>query len=141
MQRDYILRLIEQAAVILRHLIQRVRERTVDGAALRQDLQRASHLGGLDLDLLRLCHPDGLLQLVSPGGEIEPSRAWLAAEVLYLDGLAADAGGEPDVALERFGKAALLYHVIQPGWILPTGFPEAAERLRDIAARRHAASG
>jgi hypothetical protein len=141
MQRDYILRLIEQAAAILRLLLQRVRERTVDAAALRQDLQRASHLGGLDLDLLRLCHPDGLLQLVSPGGEVEPSRAWLGAEILYLDGLAADALGEPDTARDRYSKAALLYHVIQPGWGLPTGFPEAAERLQDIEARLHAASG
>jgi hypothetical protein len=138
MQRDYILRMIEQAATILRALLRRVLERGVNAADLRQDLQRASYLGGLDLDLLRLCDRQSLLRLVSPAGEVEPSRAWLAAEVLYLDALAADGDGLADLALDRFGKAAALYALLQPGWGLPTGFPEAAERLRDITARLEA---
>ena len=135
MQRDYILRLIEQAATILRHLLQRVREQSVDGAAFRQDLQRASRLGSLDLDLLRLCDAQTLLQLVAPTGEVDPSRAWLAAEVLYLDALAADAEEQFGAARERYRKAAALYALVQPGWVLPTGFPEAALRLQDIEAR------
>jgi hypothetical protein len=135
MQRDYILRLIEQAAAILRHLLQRVRERSVDAATLRQDLQRASHLSGLDLDLLRLCDLPSLLQIVSPAGEIDPSRVWLAAEVLYLDGLALDPDGQAEGAVDRFGKAAALYALVQPGWVLPTGFPEAATRLQDVESR------
>jgi hypothetical protein len=135
MQRDYILRLIEQAAAILRHLLQRVRERSVDAATLRQDLQRASHLGGLDLDLLRLCDAQTLLQIVAPAGEIDPSRVWLAAEVLYLDGLALDPEGQTDDAIDRFGKAAALYALVQPGWVLPTGFPEATARLQDVESR------
>jgi len=135
MQRDYILRLIEQAAAILRHLLQRVRERSVDSAGLRQDLQRASHLGGLDLDLLRLADPQSLLLIVAPAGEIDPSRVWLAAEILYLDALALDADGEAEAAIDRFGKAAALYPLVQPGWGLPTGFPEAATRLQDVESR------
>jgi hypothetical protein len=135
MQRDYILRLIEQAAAILKHLLLRLRERGVDAAGMRQDLQRAAHLGSLDLDLLRICDENGLLQLVAPAGEIDPSRTWLAAEILYLDALAEDAEGAPAVARERYGKAAALYHLVQPGWVLPTGFPEAVTRLREIESR------
>jgi len=135
MQRDYILRLIEQAAAILKALLRRLRERSADAAGARQDLQRAAHLGSLDLDLLRICDEHGLLQLVAPAGEIDPSRTWLAAEILYLDALTADAEGAADVARERYGKAAALYHLVQPGWVLPTGFPEAATRLRDIETR------
>ena len=72
---------------------------------------------------------------MSPGGEVDPSRVWLAAEILYLDALTADAEGRTDAALDGYGKAAALYPLVEPGWVLPTGFPEASERLRDIAAR------
>jgi hypothetical protein len=133
-QRDYILRLIEQAAAVLREMLARI------GRSARRDdvargLRRAASLGGLDLDLLRLSDDATLLQLVTPGGEPEPARTWLAAESLYLDGMAAQLDGAADDARASLAKALLLYQLVQPGPFLPAGVPEAAERVRDIERR------
>jgi hypothetical protein len=131
-QRDYVLRLIEQAGTILKLLLRRILERSASRDELGRDLQRAAHLGGLDLDLLRLCDADGLLHLVAPGGEPDPSRTWLAAETLYLDGLAAELDDRPAEAAQSFAKARALFGMLQPDWVLPTGFPEATARIADI---------
>jgi hypothetical protein len=135
MQRDYILRLIEQAGTILRVLLQRVMGRSVSRAELSSDLQRAAQLGGLDLELLRVCDGEGLLQVIAPTGEADPSRTWLAAETLYLDGLAGDLDGDHAAARISYVKAASLFRIMQPTWVLPTGFPEAAIRLKEIDER------
>jgi hypothetical protein len=135
MQRDYILRLIEQAGAVLRRLLDRVLARSASREEVARDLRHAAHLGGLDLDLLRLCDGPTLVQLVTPGGEPEPARTWLAAESLYLDGLAADLEGAGDDAERSLAKALMLYRMIEPGPLLPTGIPEATERVRDIETR------
>jgi hypothetical protein len=135
MQRDYILRLIEQAGAVLRQLLARVLGRTATRAEVARDLRRAAQLGGLDLDLLRLCDGATLLQLVTPAGEPEPARTWLAAESLYLHGLAADLEGADDEAAASLAKALMLYSLIEPGPLLPTGIPEATQRVRDIEER------
>jgi hypothetical protein len=141
MQRDYILRMIEQAGTILKHLLRRIRERSASRAELAADLQRAAHLGGLDLDLLRLCDADGLRHLVAPGGEPDPSRIWLAAETLYLDALAAQLDGQTVDAAMTFAKARALFGMVEPTWVLPTGFPEATVRIQDIDERLRALAG
>lgn len=135
MQRDYILRMIEQAGTILKVLLQRVLARSTSRADLTGDLQRAAHLGGLDLELLRLCDADGLLHLVAPGGEGDPSRIWLGAETLYLDGIAAQLDGQAAEAAAVLARARALFGMVEPTWVLPTGFPEAVERIRDIDVR------
>ena len=85
MQRDYILRMIEQAGTVLKGVIARLRGGGIGRSELTPDLARAAQLGGLDLELLRVCDSSGLLQLISPTGEADPSRTWLAAETLFLD--------------------------------------------------------
>lgn len=135
MQRDYILRLIEQAGTILKQLLRRLSGGQVRRAELTPDLARAAQLGGLDLDLLRVCDGEGLIQLVAPTGEADPARTWLAAETLYLDGLAAEIEGDAAAAQASLGKAAALFRIVAPTWILPTGFPEAGERIVDIEGR------
>jgi hypothetical protein len=132
MQRDYILRMIEQAAAVLRAVLARLTRAGADAADVRSDLQRAAHLGGFDLDLLRVVDVPGVLSMLAPGGETEPGRTWLAAEVLFLDGLAAHRSGNTDATAVSFAKARLLYGMLEPTAVLPTGFPEAAERLREI---------
>ena len=84
MQRDYILRLIEQAGTALKRLFARL-EGGARHAELMADLQRTAQLGGLDIDLLRMCDAQGLLHVVAPTGEPDPSRTWLAAETLLVD--------------------------------------------------------
>jgi hypothetical protein len=132
MQRDFILRLIEQAGTALKLVLGRLREGGVQHSDIAPDLQRAALLGGLDLDLLRVCEGDGLLQLIAPTGDAEPAHMWLAAEVLFLDALAQEADGNAPLAHESFYKAASLYRMLEPTWALPTGFPEATDRIAEI---------
>jgi hypothetical protein len=134
-QRDYILRLIEQASLALKQALARILGRTGPRAEIAQDLRHAAQLGGLDLDLLRLFDGETLLQLITPGPEPEPAHVWLAAETLYLDGLAADFEGSDDEAAATLAKALLLYRLVAPGPALPSSVPEAAERVRDIEER------
>lgn len=133
--RDYILRLIEQAAAALRAALNRLRKKGADRDTVTQDLRQAAHQGGFDLDLLRLFDGPTLVQAVAPGGEPEAGRAWLAAETLYLDARAAEDGGAAGEAKVTYAKALLLYRLLEPTWVLPTGFPEARERIADIESR------
>ncbi len=135
MQRDFILRLIEQAGTALKMVLARLREGGVRHSDIAPDLQRAAQLGGLDLDLLRVCEGDGLLQLIAPTGEAEPARTWLAAETLFLDALGQEADGNVSFAHESFHKAASLFRILEPTWVLPTGFPEASDRIEEIESR------
>jgi hypothetical protein len=133
-QRDYILRMIEQAAAVLRVLLNRILGREADAAQVSRDLRRAAALGGLDIDLLRLGDADTVLRMVSPGGEPEPGRTWVAAESLFLDAVAAQLDERLEDAAASFAKARLLYGLVGAAQ-LPSGFPEVAERIRDIDAR------
>jgi len=135
MERDYILRLIEQAGTVLKHVLGRILAGSADRAALDRDLQRAAQLGGLDLDLLRICDAEGLLQMVAFTGAPDPSRTWLAAETLYLDAIAAADDGDAQAARRGHEKAAFLFRLMEPTWVLPTGFPEASIRLAEIDQR------
>lgn len=141
MQRDYVLRLIEQAGAVLRALLARILGRQAGRDEVARELRRAARLGGLDLELLRLCDGPTLLQLVTPGGEPEPARTWLAAETLYLDGLAAELDDAPADAQASFAKALMLYRLIQPPALVPGGIQEAGDRIRDLEARLLDAGG
>ncbi len=133
--RDYILRLIEQAAAVLRLVLSRLGKRGAPRDEISRELRRAAHLGGLDLDLLHLFDGPTLVQAVAPGGEPEAARTWLAAETLYLDGLAAEEAGSEDEARHAYAKARLLYGLLQPSVVLPTGFAGARDRIADIEDR------
>jgi len=135
MQRDYILRMIEQAGTILKHLLARVLGRSADREQIARDLRRAAQLGGLDLDILRMCDGPTLVQIVAPGGEPDPSRAWLAAETLYVDGVEAELDGRGADAASVFSKALALFRLVAPDAVLPSGFPEANARIVEIEGR------
>ena len=132
MQRDYILRLIEQAGLVLRQLLQRIQAEPVARDERTYELQRAAQLGGLDLDMLRLSDIEGLWHQVALTGEADPARTWLAAETLYADALATEIDGNKDLAVEAYLKAASLFRLMEPTWVLPTGFPEATLRIEEI---------
>lgn len=135
MQRDYILRLIEQSGTVLKQLLQRIQAEPVTQEERTQELKRAAHLGGLDLDMLRLSDVDGLWHQVALTGEADPARTWLAAETLYADALANETEGNTEAAVNAYVKAASLFRLMQPTWVLPTGFPEATERVEEIDKR------
>ncbi len=134
-QRDYILRMIEQAATILKHLLRRVLTQGATRDEMTGDLRRAAQLGGLDLDLLRVSDVPSLSHVVTLMGEPDPGRTWLAAEMLYLDAVSEDRAGDVDAAMVSYAKAGSLFRMIKPTWILPSGFPEASLRIEEIDAR------
>jgi hypothetical protein len=57
------------------------------------------------------------------------------AETLYLDGLEAQLDDRPDEARASLAKARLLFRLLEPDAVLPSGFPEASARLREIEDR------
>jgi hypothetical protein len=132
MQRDYILRMIEQAAAVLRAVLARLMRPGGDTADVTADLERAAYLGGFDLALLRVCDVPSVMPMLAPGGEPEPGHTWLAAEVLFLDGQMARIRGDVTAAVTSFTKARVLFGLLEPSAVLPTGFPEATERLSEI---------
>lgn len=131
MQRDYILRLIEQAALV----IARIRQRILGGdvTTARDELRAEASRHGVDLALARALDPHSLLLLLSPTGEPEPARCWLIAELLYLDGLQAQTAGELDQALRSYENALRLFLALDPSVI--GGIPEAADRVAELERR------
>jgi len=134
-QRDYVLRLIEQMGAALAALRKRILGRGVAAGEVHDELAGLADRSGFDLALLRGFSGETLHMLVSPTGEVEPARCWLMAELLYLDGLQALAEDRSEDAREGLEKARLLFGLIEPGGGMLVGFPEAAERIREIDER------
>lgn len=134
-QRDYILRMIEQAGAILVALRQRILRRTIQPSEVQAELRSTLQQVGFALDLAQLADAASLERMVAPTGELDPARGWLVAEVLYLDGLEAQLGGKEVLARASFEKALRLFRLFDPRNPIPSGFPEALERMRDIETR------
>jgi len=138
-QRDYILRLIEQMGAVLAELRRAILGRTRDDteserAAADQTedvLRRAAGEAGMDLSLARAASADALPAMLSPGGEVDPMRCWLLAEVLMTDGVQRWHEGSSEAARSSLAKAAVLFKLTGPGFHL-AGFPEARDRLEEI---------
>lgn len=140
-QRDYILRLIEQMGAALIELRNRILGRKADPQRVHQELSGLAGQAGYDLALLRGFSGETLHMLVSPAGDVEPSRCWLIAELLYLDGLQAQVEERGADAREGLQKARLLYQLIEPAGGMLVGLPEAADRIVDIDRRLEALAG
>ena len=65
-----------------------------------------------------------------PTGEVEPTRCWLMAEILYLDGLEASVSDR--AAEDSLLKARALFDMVRPAGGLLVGWPEAAARIAEI---------
>lgn len=133
-QRDYILRLIEELGVILIAL----RKAIMRGAAGREEveatLRRATSAAGMELELARALSADALPSMIAPTGEVEPARCWVLAEALMTDGADLMQRGEPETARSSLAKAAVLFKLVAPWGAYLTGFPEARERIEEIEA-------
>ena len=140
-QRDYILRLIEQAAAALRRALDLILGRKGSPDEVAEQLRAALGVTGLDLDIVRVLDGEALLLLIAPTGEAEPGRCWLVAEALYLDGLEADLDDRAREARASFAKALMLFRLLEPDAVLPRGFPEATARVREIEERLEAMDG
>jgi len=134
-RRDYIMRMIEQLGAMLAALRKRMLGQEVSRAEAADTLREAARLGGLDYDLARAMAPETLLMMVAPGGEVDPGRCWLLAELSYLDGLDADLADDAAEARDSFERAGYLFGLLQPIVGNFLGIPESRERLRDVEER------
>jgi hypothetical protein len=134
-QRDYILRMIEQVGAILVALRERILGRAVTSGQVESQLRSTLQQVGFDLDIARLADPASLEQMVAPTGELDPTRGWMVAEALYLDGLEAQIDDRADQARASLEKALRLFRLFDPRYLIPTGFPEAKERIEEIEER------
>lgn len=130
MQRDYMLRMIEQMAAA----IARLRKRILGGdPGSGEELQQTASMYGVDMHTARAVDAETLLLLMSPTGEPEPGRCWVTAELLYLDALSMENGGNEVEAAHGFAKALLLYETIDATML--GGLPEAGERIAELRMR------
>jgi hypothetical protein len=128
-QRDYILRIIEQVGAALAALRRRILSRG-GAAGTSEQLESVASQAGFDVALLRGFDVATLRLLVSPLGEVDPTRCWLMAEVLYLDGLEETLSGRDGG--DSFLKARALYDLIRPTGGMLAGMAEADERIAEI---------
>lgn len=133
-QRDYLLRLIEEAGRALRALRDRVLARDVDDDKLEQELVEQFQSVGLDPELALRASSETLTLLVAPTGEVDATRCWILAESLYLMGLNAALEGRGEDARPALERALPLYHLVAPGAAF-YGLEEADERIAEIEGR------
>ncbi len=134
-QRDYILRMIEQVGAVLVALRERILKRVAQRGQVEEELRQTLQGVGFDLDLARLADPESLERLVAPTGELDTTRGWMVAEALYLQGLECQLSDHAHDARNYFEKALRLYRLFDPRNPIPTGFPEAAERVQELEER------
>jgi hypothetical protein len=134
-QRDYILRMIEQAGAVLKAVLDLVLRRAAAAGEVEGRLRTTMQQAGFDLEFARLADPASLERMVAPDGSLEPGRGWLIAECLYVDGIDAEMDGDEVRAKQSLEKALRLFYLFDPDTPIPTGFPEAAERIVDIEGR------
>lgn len=130
-QRDYILRLIERfskALIALRNrILKREQEHTVALAEIREIAQQA----GLDYDVARRLDPATLLMWLSPGGDMDPPRLWLMAELLYLEGLQSRTS-DPSAGGPDFGRALAILDRLPADWRPSDDFCTVGERVEEL---------
>lgn len=105
-----------------------------DAHLAREGLREVARRMAVHLEVVRLADEATLLQILDPGGDGNEERFWAAAEVLFLDGILARAEGREADALDRLGKARILYERVGTGLILPDEVPDPAGRIQQIEA-------
>ena len=128
-QRDFILRIIEQLGAALAQLRRRILRRE-DSVAVREALGKTADQAGFDIELLRGFDLSTLHLLVAPTGEVDLTRCWLIAEILYLDGL--EAALSDHDGRDSLLKARALYDLVRPAGGMLVGMPEATDRITEI---------
>lgn len=126
--RDYILRLIQQFGRTLIALRNRLLGRQADQAEMDAAIAEIARHAGLDLDIARRLDPPSLLMWLSPSEDVDPSRMWLMAELLYLAALA-------DAPVRRRGdleRALAIWERLPPDWKPSDDFPPVGERIDEL---------
>ena len=136
-QRDYILRMIEELGAALIALRKAIFGGAAPAGEVEDTIRRAASGAGMDIQLARALSIDALRDMVAPAGEVEPARCWVLAEALMTDGAYRMQRGEFDSARSSLARAAVLFELVGPGGAFLTGFPEAKVRIAEIEEMLH----
>lgn len=131
-QRDYILRMIEELGAALIALRKAIFGGKASAGEVEDTLRRAASSAGMDIELARAVSVEALPAMVAPTGEVEPARCWVLAEALMTDGVYQLERGKHDLARSSLARAAVLFGLVGPGGAFLVGFPEARVRIAEI---------
>lgn len=134
-RQDYILRMIERLGQALVALRKQILGGKINSSEVRAAIREAARDGGLDYDLATSLSSDTLLMMVAPGGDVDPGRCWLIAELSYLQGLDEELSEDFGPATASFERAAFLFGMLQPVAGNLAGVAEAKARLEEIDER------
>jgi hypothetical protein len=112
---DYILKLIERFGAALLSLRDRILRRVREEQPVTSEIHEIARHAGLDLAIARSLAPDSLLIWLAPGGEPDPAKLWLMAELLYLEGLESKLSGRTGWRGD-FERALFLLRELPAGW-------------------------
>ena len=134
--KDYILRMIEQLGRALSRLLEQIRGGSVDELPeIEADLNVIAHQAGLDLKLAHSLSRESLSILVGYGDDLDPSRCWLLAELLYLHGLQTEKRTGEAAARESYSRSLYLYRMVRPEWQAEIPLPAAPARVAELERR------
>jgi hypothetical protein len=116
-------------AIALRN---RILKREPDSDQALADIHEMARSSGLDLDVARQLDPQTLLLWLAPGDDVDEPKLWLMAELLYLEGLHAQAAGEPGAGRADLTRALAVFGRLPAGWRPHADLPSAGERVDEI---------
>lgn len=128
-RRDYILRLIERFGRILIALRNRILRREIEAADVLAELRDIAQQAGLDLELARRLDPAMLVLWLAPTDDVDEPKLWLMAELLYLEGLQSQVGGD---ARADFARALSIFARLPPEWRPSDDLAAAGERVAEL---------
>ena len=123
-------RSVEAGGGELEDLREEVTDRDPERArsAFDEDLASMAARVGVELKTARRMDAATLSRALA-GGPGSGGRLWAAAEILFVDGLAARSLGEPGVTRSRWEKAAFLYRRVRGEMKLPEDATPPEERV------------
>jgi hypothetical protein len=139
MQRDYIMRLVEQIAALLASVI--AKERAGFHSEAKADLEeKARQTIGMNVSDLRRLSPEAVSELLKSSGGLRYGRAVILGELLLQDAAISDATGKTnDALLSRLHAFCLLADAIdtltdEDQALYRPKLQTLATRLRDLPA-------
>jgi hypothetical protein len=130
---DYVLRLIERLARVLRTLRDRLLQRQVSNADLRAEIQEIAREAGLDLAFARRLDPALLAAWIAPHPDpVNADRVWLMGELLFVEAQSARADGDAQQGDADLRRALAVFDRLPSDWRPDPDAPSAGERVQEL---------
>ena len=110
----------------------RILDRQEQHATVQDEIRAIAARAGVDLDVAKAVDLVTLRLLMSFAGDLDPARAWLTAELLYLEGLDKRRDNIGSDARRDLSRALDLYRMLPADWKPFEELPPAAERIAEI---------